>query len=496
MPERPTKIIIVAVLAAVVALVATLIAPHGPKLGEETTGDAALAEAVRRAAWPAAGHVGLAVALTENGSIRTAGLGTTRLRDGKPVDARTPFEFGSVIKTMTAMILADMAAKGEVSPRTTLAEILPRLRGTAVAAISLEELAGQRSGVPSIPSSFGIPALIAGETGGNPYRGRSPGDVIADAARAVPAGRGEIAYSNHGFALLGQALAARAGTTYEALLRERVLGPLGMRDTVLIADAARLPGERAHGHLTSGQEAVPWSSDGYAPTGAGGWSTAEDLARFVAATLAGRAPGASATTPRWKIAGDDFIGYGWRTTGGITWHDGSTGGFSSYVGLDRRTGRGVVVLGNSSASVGYIGLALLGKRTPAHGDMLLSQTPMIVITALALLAVARTAEVAARRRARRLLPLPDRLKLISMAWRGLVLLAAIWTLGAWNIVWPALWPVAAALLCAGVTMGALRAPRLPLARAPRPRLRWTTTTASLLLWTCAAAAVAIAWAGR
>lgn len=43
------------------------------------------------------------------------------------------------------------------------------------------------------------------------------------------------------------------------------------------------------------------------------------------------------------------------------------------------------------------------------------------------------------------------------------------------IVWPALWPVAAALLCTGVTVGVLRAPHPPLARAPRPRLRWTTT---------------------
>ncbi|MET9341067.1 serine hydrolase domain-containing protein [Nonomuraea sp. NPDC003804] len=494
MIRERTSVLVVAVSAAVAALLATLVVPARPHLGPQTTGDPALAGAVRHAALPSAGHVGLAVARIENGSVKTAGLGTDRLRDGKPVTSRTLFEFGSVIKTMTAMILADMVDRGEVRPRTTLAEVVPALRGTAVAATSLEELAGQRSGVPSIPASFGISSVIAGETGGNPYRGQRTADVVDDAARTVPVGRGEIAYSNHGFALLGHALAARAGTTYEALLRERLLDPLGMRDTVLISDSARLPEQRAHGYLTSGLEADPWPSEGYAPTGAGGWSTAEDLARYLAATIAGDAPGASATEPRWQIADDDLIGYGWRTTGAITWHDGSTGGFSSYVGLDRRSGRGVVVLGNSSASVAYIGEALLGVRTPAHADPLTGGLPLIAITVLGLLAVARTAEVAVRRGKRPMLPLPDRLKLISMTWRGLVLLAITWMLGAWAVVWPGLWVLAAVSLAAGAAVGLVRAPRLPLARTPR--LRWVTTAASLLLWACAASAVLVTWTAR
>src|SRR5580704_3208304 len=40
-------------------------------------------------------------------------------------------------------------------------------------------------------------------------------------------------YSNVGVGLLGQALAERAGLTYEALLRKEVTGPLGLRDTVI-----------------------------------------------------------------------------------------------------------------------------------------------------------------------------------------------------------------------------------------------------------------------
>jgi D-alanyl-D-alanine-carboxypeptidase/D-alanyl-D-alanine-endopeptidase len=40
-------------------------------------------------------------------------------------------------------------------------------------------------------------------------------------------------YSNLGFALLGEALAARAGVSYAELVAQRITGPLGMRDTAV-----------------------------------------------------------------------------------------------------------------------------------------------------------------------------------------------------------------------------------------------------------------------
>ncbi|MBB5773753.1 serine hydrolase domain-containing protein [Nonomuraea jabiensis] len=496
--RRRRRALIVLAAVAAAAPLAGLLAPRGLRLGPESTGDAALARVVREAAWPSAGHHALAVALIDKGVVRTAGVGTTDAPGGRPVDDRTPFEFGSVTKTMTAMIFADMVKKGELTPRTTVGEIFPgrSFRDPSVANTSLEELAGHRSGIPSVPASVTSAAVLGSLVGGNPYGGWSARDVVDDAAASVATGRGEIAYSNLGFALLGQALAAKAGDTYDGLLRRRLLEPLGMRDTVLVSDPHSLPRGHATGHLTSGHDALPWASDGYAPTGAGGWSTSADLARFVAAVLDGTAPGTDATRPRWHLAEHDSVGYGWRTTNGVTWHDGHTAGFSSYVGLDRTSGRGVVVLGDTSAAVDYIGLRLLGKDRPSERDLLTGELPVLASTLLCLVAAARTLEIAARRPGRRLLPVPDRLKIVSMAWRAIVLLAASWTFGTWNILWPPLWPAVAALVAAGVAVAGPRWVRLPVARGPRPRLRWATTMASVLLWAAVAAVVVIAWAAR
>ena len=76
--------------------------------------------------------------------------------------------------------------------------------------------------------------------------------------------------------------------------------------------------------------------------------------------------GAAATEPRFARDEDDRIGFGWfiRRRGGreITWHNGRTGGFSSFVGFDSAAGRGVVVLANTDRSVDAAGFRLLGSQ--------------------------------------------------------------------------------------------------------------------------------------
>jgi len=48
----------------------------------------------------------------------------------------------------------------------------------------------------------------------------------------------------------------------------------------------------------------------------------------------------------------------------ITWHNGQTGGFASWWGLDRVAGTGVVILSGTSASVDRPGFELLEAVTP------------------------------------------------------------------------------------------------------------------------------------
>ena len=71
--------------------------------------------------------------------------------------------------------------------------------------------------------------------------------------------------------------------------------------------------------------------------------------------------------PRHNKSNSFRVGLGWHIVDGkqgdVIWHNGGTGGYSAFAGFVKETGKGVVVLTNSTASVDDIGLRLLD---PGH----------------------------------------------------------------------------------------------------------------------------------
>ena len=104
-------------------------------------------------------------------------------------------------------------------------------------------------------------------------------------------------------------------------------------------------------------------------TPAGGLrATVEDMGRLTRALLDGSAPGISALDPVADFAGPAVrIGAAWITLEAkgrsLTWHNGATGGFNSWIGLDRDANTGVVLMSATSASVDRHGFRLLEELT-------------------------------------------------------------------------------------------------------------------------------------
>ncbi|MFI7661804.1 serine hydrolase domain-containing protein [Micromonospora parva] len=484
------------VIALVVALAASLVGaalmPRVPRLGAQVTGDADLARLARTAVPDPTGHRGLAVALVENGRIRTAGLGD-RDADGQPVEAGTAFEIGSVTKVLTGMLLADQVAAGVVHPDDRLGATWPALTGPA-RDVTLAELASHRAGLPRLApgSVLGWARILwSNVSGGNPYAEQDTDTIRNAADRVSPDAdeRGEVHYSNLGPSLLGHALAARAGVAYPDLLRARLLQPLGMNATVIATHAADLPAARAHGGRAAGRPLDPWSGVGYAPAGVGPWSTAEDLGRLAAATLAGTAPGADATTARFREDGNNRVGYGWFTTRHgdheVIWHNGATSGFRSYLGLERATGRAVVVLGNTDKGVEPIGRRLLGVPEKEAGDaapvapVWIGAGLAVAFTFLGGLSLLRTA------RRREL----DRVTVVAAVVWAFAYLGLAHRMGDWSVVPAWLWPLGAGLSVAAATVAVTRWSALPVVDARVPWRRLLSVASSLLAAVLALAAV-------
>ncbi|MFI5845535.1 serine hydrolase domain-containing protein [Catenuloplanes sp. NPDC051500] len=471
-------VIATATAVALLAVAAGLFAgPRPPSLDDAPTGDAALAARVRDAAGDPAGFRALSVVSVENGTVRYAGLG-----DGA-VTPDTPFEIGSVTKTLTGMLLADLEQDGVLSARDTLGTLLPGTEGPA-ASITAEELTSHRAGLPRLPPMNLASLLLRQTRGADPYAGITTADIARGLSQTGELdGRGEFAYSNYGVSALGLALATRAGTPYPRLVSDRILTPLGMNDTVFTLDGAGPPPGATAGGTPAGRATAPWTASGIAPAGAGAWSTAADLGRLLTALLAGTAPGQAATTARFDAGPNERVGYGWLTRdSSIVWHNGGTGGFSSWVGFDRATGRGVAVLGNTTRSVDPIGLRLLGADPPA-ATRAPAEWATTAVTVFLLLSGASLFTTAVRRRS-------DRLHLTEAALIAAGCLALVHRTGDWLIIPSWLWAVALGLSAAGAVVAALTWRGRPTLRdATKATTRWVSLAVSAVLAIALAAMV-------
>jgi CubicO group peptidase (beta-lactamase class C family) len=185
----------------------------------------------------------------------------------------------------------------------------------------------------------------------------------------------EYEYSNLGAGLLGQALAHRGGLSYEGLLQQRVLRPLGMASTgIVLTPTLKARSAGAHTSVFLLAPTPLWEfTDAFA--GAGSLrSSANDLLTFLEANLRyTKTPLAVAMTRMLAVrrSGRDKsdIGLAWnlehRDGTEIVWHGGATYGSRAFMGFDPKARVGVVVLSNYNTGSGIddIGFHLLDRNT-------------------------------------------------------------------------------------------------------------------------------------
>lgn len=282
---------------------------------------------------------------------------------------RADLEIGSVSKGLTGLLYADALARAEVSPTTTVGDLLA-VDGGPVAPLTLADLATHTSGLPRLwPAPFLRRTWQLWRVGSNPYREDLP-EMLAACRRVRVRRPGRPAYSNLGFCLLGHALAAAADTTYDALLAQRLVGPLGLAGTYAPYRPDDLRPDAVTGSSRRGRPRAPWAAESLAPAG-GVRMTAADLRRLVRALLDGTAPGVAALDPVRDFTGRTRIGAGWITMAPrgrpLVWHNGMTGGHSACVALDRASGAGVALVSATAHTVDPVAFRLLAQLSDAAG---------------------------------------------------------------------------------------------------------------------------------
>lgn len=322
--------------------------------------------------------------------IFARGFGLADVEKNTPVTPETRFFIGSTTKAFTATLVGMLVDEGRMQWDDPVEKYLPEFK-LKVQSTDPNDRATLRD-VMSHRTGFTRMGLLELSTG------MSSDEILrrASSAEAIAPFRQRFLYNNEHFLAAGAAAGAAAGTSWQALVKARILDPLGMTATrTSVRDAWNDP-RTARGYTwdEAGQRVRPltfetmgFNIDGIAPAGAIG-STATDMTKWLRFLLRqgvqdGKAlisPAALSTiwTRQIPIGGTAGYGMGWivRDWQGqrLIAHDGAIGGFSAHVGLLPDSKIGFVVLTNTISGLPSIAAELVpqflvGDLPPTAGGV-------------------------------------------------------------------------------------------------------------------------------
>lgn len=214
------------------------------------------------------------VLVAENGKvIYKKGFGLANLEWNIPNKPDTKFRIGSITKQFTSMLILQLVEEGQIHLQGKLSDYLSEYRKDTGEKVTIHHLLTHTSGIPSYTN---LPNFM-NDVSRNPY-------PVDDVIKKFCSGDLEFepgtkfSYNNSGYFLLGAIIEKIAGKTYESFLKERILEPLGMKNTGYDHHRTIISG-RATGYSKNfdGYENAPYL-DMSLPYAAGAlYSTVEDL---------------------------------------------------------------------------------------------------------------------------------------------------------------------------------------------------------------------------
>jgi CubicO group peptidase (beta-lactamase class C family) len=237
--------------------------------------------------WPT---VGLAVGVVRDGSLAWFhGHGLADVDSRTPVDEDTVFRIDSITKTITAIAVLQLWERGLVDLDAPADDYLRAYRLIPAKAsfrpATVRHLLTHTAGVRAVRTAADLlrPTLGWGVRVG--HRMPSLAEYYREGLHVDVEPGTKWAYSNHGFATLGQLVEDVSGLPLDRYLREGVFDPLGMDHSDLVR-SKRVQTRLATGYVVRSRGLRPVTDREMVTAGGGSvYSTTGDMARYVAALL-------------------------------------------------------------------------------------------------------------------------------------------------------------------------------------------------------------------
>ncbi len=272
------------------------------------------------------------------------------------------YETGSLTKLFVAAVYAYLAYTEQLSLHHTLQQLLkdhfiiaPQFRN-----INLASLLDHSSGLPRLPEAF----LSIIEDENDPYRDFDENIIKEYLILNTDQLSGkQYMYSNLGYGILGYLLTLKLGKPLFDIIKEVILDPLGMTATSALPEAASC--QMLNGHSSSNRIMPHWQMNCF--QGAGLLiSNTNDMLKFLRAQVNGEPAYLALTT---NFENGKRVAMAWHKYGFLSkmlgfhqflWHNGMTGGFSSYATINTRKKIAAVAFTNKTDDLTECMIGLYG----------------------------------------------------------------------------------------------------------------------------------------
>lgn len=304
---------------------------------------------------------GVSVGLYHGGAEQYAFTGVTSVENPLPVDAGTLFQIGSTTKTFTATAIMRLVERGRVDLDAPVRAYVPELR------LKDDSVAERVTVLHLLNHTAGWTGDFFDDTGDGDDALARYVERMAELEQVSPLGT-IGSYNNASLCLAGRVIEKVTGRTYEAALKELVLGPLGLEHSYLFpADVMTLRFAVGHRDRDDGPPEVarPWRLPRNANAAGGVVATAGDQVRYARFHLGDGAGVLSRETlelmrrQTFDLHGSaigDAVGLTWllERVGDVTTvgHGGSTNGQQSAFVMVPERDFAIAVLTNSDAGHG------------------------------------------------------------------------------------------------------------------------------------------------
>jgi len=294
---------------------------------------------------------GVSIIITKRDYILFVGhYGTADLKNKIPLSDKTVFDLASVSKQFTGMAISLLEESGKISESDKIIKYLPDLP-KVMNEITIYQLIHHTSGIRDWPILFGM-------KGWQPEEQLSLDQIFEmlkkqEGLNFSPGS--SFSYSNSNYNLLVKIIEEITDTTFNGWMNDNIFIPLGMNNTLFIADNYQIVNNEANSYVHSGQSYLQFSDRLNAPGSSSLRSSIADMSKWLINFNTKRIGESSAfdrMTQKGKLNDNRTIIYAYGlyiseiNNKKVYYHDGAWGGFRTGTAFFPNDSIGIVILSN------------------------------------------------------------------------------------------------------------------------------------------------------